>query len=552
MADIRAILEAERRGILPQRNFLALREARKRGLVPPLQRTGVQIPSPAQSFGEIRKQPAPGLGDALTQGIIDLPQGISNEIIAVGTALMRPIQTAQSFGMLAKGIYSSLTGGDEPEEHVLNAVVGDIKSRWGSFDQFKFALAEQPARILSELSIVIGGAAGLGAKAAKVSGITGVASALEKTAKIGRALDPVRLVSTPLTKAFSFVGKKIAGNLLTGSGDEFLERAYRVTPDKPRFLDALRGKIPMSTFLDDVSTSLTKAKDVGRNNYNANLAKLTNIDNTIPFNEIQSNFIKRLTNKHFNVKLDPSKPVGLNFADSIFSDARDMRTIRAIKLDIDRWAANSANQTGRGLDILKRRIDAKFIPSSTTRAISVPLRNKVKDTIVQHVKGYDALTAESEKFIGLLNDFQDVMSARSTSKANATLGKLTKLMRADNEFAQTIVKEMDALTGGQLIATASGLAGRKLTASATVGRRVQEAGVIMGLMGHADAKLGITGLMSSPRVLAEFLNVTGQVARGLQKTQQIIGASIPASVRFGGQIEGLTTNQNAQSSFLEP
>jgi hypothetical protein len=572
MPDINAILEAERRGILPTENLVALQEARKRGLIDPqgaiqasppaFQQTpgpstpasGVPFPTPEEEFGEIREQPAPSLGEAALTGLKNLPQGITQEIIGIGSVLAKPLQTAESFGMLAKGLYSSLTGGDEPEEKLLNAVVEDFKSRWGSYDQFKFALAEQPARILGELSVVVGGAAGLASKGAKLGGAVKIAKGLETTAKVGRALDPLRITGmalSPITKAFTFGGKKIAANLLSGSGDEFLEQAYRASPGKPRFLDALRGKIPMSEFLDDVQTSLTKAKDIGRNNYNTGLAALSNIDDPITFSSIQKNFIDNITSKKFNVKLAPSKPAGLDFADSVFSDARDLRTIRAVKRDIDRWASVSANQTGRGLDTLKRRIDAKFVPNSVTRAVTSKLRNEVKDTIVKNVKGYKELTAESQKFINLLDDFQDVMSARSTSKANATLGKLTRLMRKDNEFAQTIVREMDNLTGGQLIATASGLAGRKLTSRSMIGRDIQRASIVSGLLGYADAKIGITALMSSPRITAEFLNAVGKISRGIQKTQQAVGASIPASITLAGRLQGITSRQQPRLSELE-
>lgn len=497
------------------------------------QPVGIPSPSRAREFGEIRAEPVPTLPQAIIRGAAELPSGIQRELTALQSAILNPIQTAESLGMVAKGVYSAITGGNEPEERIVTALKDDLESRWGSYDQFKFAVAEQPERVLSELSIVIGGAAGLSSKAAKVAGFTKTARALEAVAATGRALDPIRLAGlavTPITESFSFVGKKIAAHLLSGAGEEFVEQAFRLGPGKPRFLDALRGRVPMSEFLDDIDSGFARARELRGLNYQVGLSGLSKLDDPINFNPIQDRFIRLITGKNYGVRLDPTKPAGLDFGRSVFSDAKDIRTIRSVAKDISNWASDSSVQTGRGLDILKRRLDAKFAPNSVTKAVTTAMRSRVKKAIVDAVPGYRNVTGEYSRFTTLLHQFEDALAVRSTAKANTTLGKLTNLMRQNNTFAQEIVRNMDQITGGQLIATAAGLAGRPFTAKATIGRRIQEAAGIMGLLARAEAKLVGVSLISSPRILGEFLNVLGKTARGIQRTQQTLGASIPASL----------------------
>jgi len=95
-------------------------------------------------------------------------------------AVTSPVETGKAIGQLGSGVYSKLEGffaNQDPQqkkqnETLLDAVVADYVNKYGSMKEFKRALAEDPASILSDISLAITGGTTAAAKATGLAGKT--------------------------------------------------------------------------------------------------------------------------------------------------------------------------------------------------------------------------------------------------------------------------------------------------------------------------------------------------------------------------------------------
>ncbi len=548
--DFNLLEEAERRGILPEEKRLALQEARRRDLVPQTpssptfqqQATSVsQVPSPVIPKEDIlRAKPVPSLPEAVVSGVKAFPGDVTRLASSAMEAMISPIQTAENLKMVAKGLYSKISGVNDPDEYVVDAIADDLKSKYGSYDNFKFSLAERPAQILNDASIVLSGIGSVGAKTANLMGYTRTANVFSKMAKVGQAIDPLRLtfqVTKPVRKLINKANKYIVGNMVTGVGEEFLEQAYRDMPGKDRFLAALRGDEPLENFLDEAKGALSAVRAERGSRYAERLAQIKPLQQELNFEPIQKALLNKLNDYRIKIDTLEDGTEHLNFSDAVVSNARDLRIIRNIFKDVSRWPENPENLTPIGFDTLKRRLDDQVVIKGATKAITTELKNLVKNELVLQVPEYAEMTKDYQDLSHLIENVEDSLALGKNTKAQTAISKLSKMLREDNEFAQQMVGKMKDVGGQDIIPIAAGLAAKPFRAQATIGRRLQEASPILSLMGAYEPLIAIGAAVSSPHVVAEFLNALGKAARTYQKAQQTVGISMPSAVAGLGELE---------------
>jgi len=162
-------------------------------------------------------------------------------------AITQPIDTIKGIGNLALGVAEkAIPGGPYPEEKYADAMGEYFGNKYGSKDAFLTELQNNPASILSDLSMFVTGGASGAAKVASLSKLGAKAApALEKVAQFGTAIDPLNLAANTTMYGASKVIPKTVAPMMYESAAKFpttlspAERA-RITET------ALQNQIPLN------------------------------------------------------------------------------------------------------------------------------------------------------------------------------------------------------------------------------------------------------------------------------------------------------------------
>jgi hypothetical protein len=230
MADLQLYLEAERRGILPADKQSLLDEARSRGLI---EGSAKSTLTPTPKIESEIPQRNYTLPEAVVTGVTNIPRGFGNlisgikETITNPSALLKTVKgmeanaaesinappvvtnaiksvmsTGQLFGPL-NDLYNRLNPSAEKENKAMaDSVTKDVERKYGTYDNFKRAIAEDPVAVALDLSSVFTGGASAFAKA------PAVASKLTTAAKYTNPMTPIvgagkvanYLTATPASK----------------------------------------------------------------------------------------------------------------------------------------------------------------------------------------------------------------------------------------------------------------------------------------------------------------------------------------------------------------
>ena len=166
------------------------------------------------------------VGEALREGVSNLPSSTWGVVKSTASALApwNLKEPAQGLKELGTGAISKAKGAvgletNEDDQRVINAILDDYSTRYGSKQGFLRAVAKDPASILMDASALItggasatAGAASKVAKGASAAGdvaraekFSGVAKGLEKARDVANLADPIQLAlktaKVPLTGA---------------------------------------------------------------------------------------------------------------------------------------------------------------------------------------------------------------------------------------------------------------------------------------------------------------------------------------------------------------
>lgn len=208
-------------------------------------------------MAEEESRPMRGV-EALKKGVTQFIPDIAR--MGVGTvAALSPYGLEEGWRVppLAKGLGQLATGNKE----LWSALSEDYKRKYGSYEGFLQAIAERPAEVMADISVV----GGLAGKAAKVSGLAKTGAALTKA---GTAIDPFRLAVKPVAATLR-KGKELMGRIpiskeaaAAGVGRELvatLETGEPVFAKNMAEAQALQAKFPGLKFTYAQATDLPSA-----------------------------------------------------------------------------------------------------------------------------------------------------------------------------------------------------------------------------------------------------------------------------------------------------
>lgn len=305
------------------------------------------------------------------------------------------------------------------------------------------------------------------------------------------------------------VGKTVTSEFLgktTGVGS----KAIREAIDNPssELIGAMRGEISEMDVLNNFKESLQNVKQARSDAYQAQLSKIpmAGKGTSLDISPIQNSLKVQL--QKFNIKV--SSKGELDFSRSTIRDAAAQNDVKSIYNDVMDWGKKPGDRTPTGVDILKRRIDDTYSPSSTARAIVQTVKNATRDLLNTKVPGYAKMTkgyADASKFIDQLSD----LSLESKNSGTA-IRKLTTLLNQNNGYRQMLAEQLSQYTTKDLEGQLAGVNLSRWSPRGIMGP-ASGAGLVYQVASHSLNPYVAVGMaMTSPRLMGELLTTMAKLA----------------------------------------
>src|SRR3990167_4154040 len=326
-------------------------------------------------------------------------------------------------------------------------------------------------------------------------------------------------IAVPIAARAAGRGIAHGEGLLTGSQDAILEaaRAGEVGGKAQKALiDTMRGTRSERAVAKDALDSLRAMKQTRAVKYRA---KMDEIQSTPFQKKIDLSPIK----EHLDDLLDRynivrSKDGGLDFSRATVDDPSAADIERMAKT-VDSWGTKAGDNTVKGLDILKRRIDDFYSPSSEARAFTSSLRNNVKSTITEAVPEYQKLTRGYEKATEVIDDISAELSLGPNAKAGTITRKLKQTLRQNFDLRRDFVEELDKAGKRNLIEQIAGVELMPLMPKG-LSRIIAGGTAVTAPFANPMALLSLPSM--SPRLIGEAALKVGQAARLIEPATRTI------------------------------
>ena len=164
-------------------------------------------------------------GDVASSALYNFPSSAGNVLNEAVNAVLHPIDTAGDVWNVASGAVQKMIPGQYENEKYADAVGRYFANRYGSMDEFKNALAQDPAGVLADISSVFTGGGALAKGVAKVSTLGNAAKAAGIAEKAGNIASSVASATDPFSLAMKGAGR--AADAMTSSPYGVAGRLYQ-------------------------------------------------------------------------------------------------------------------------------------------------------------------------------------------------------------------------------------------------------------------------------------------------------------------------------------
>lgn len=439
----------------------------------------------------------------------------------IGQAVTSPKETLSGLGGTLGGLlFQGLPEGvGNPETRarqteMYNNAKQYLGERFGGQENLLRTLQNDPVGLAADLSAVLtgGGSALLKAQSAigRTGGLVGNVGKYAKTA--GEYTNPITGVQ--------YVAKESLPTIMAGvtrTSPESFITGYEAGKEGGNalksFRGAMTGKIPESDIVFNVKKGINIMGDNASNVYNtlktgwANTGQRLNYDNILNgLDEVKSQF-KVGGNANAPSKLLKLEQQKLNELDSIVSEFRNPRY-----------------HTAEGFDFMKQKI-GKAMPSAEYSKEVRGAYTKVLDDVrneLSNVQGYDSAMTNYSKTMSAINDIKQ--SLTSGQNVEGGIRKVLSLVKdaPTQEYRLSIADTLKNATGIDIMPAVAGSSLKDLTspyfkntmlgggAATGIASFINPAYTLPALGGLAGA-----GIVTSPRLLGELSQLSGQVARYL-------------------------------------
>ena len=375
--------------------------------------------------------------NTFVQALTNIPSSAKQFASDIITPFLSPIKTAKTIGQLVSGTVQLFTDGEQENEALARAVGDFYKQRYGSLDNIKQTLATDPVGLLSDLSVVLTGGGTLAAKLPAAAGTVG-----KVASTVGKVVDPVNVAAKGVAAASPIVSKPVSQvfGLTTGAGGRAVSEAFQSGAEGGKradtFTDNLRGKVDAENVVDEAFAGMKAIEEKSKKNYLKGIDELELGKQKINFSNIEKAINDLIEGKKFKGEFTVSQNA--------------VNKIKSIKEIVARWKANKGLHNAKGIDMLKRKIDAEYptgLKVGDSGVIVTQIRNKVKDALVKEVPNYSKVMKKYEDAINLEQKLKKELGMGNKKAAGTILRKLQSVMRdnVNTNFGKRFdyVKQLD-------------------------------------------------------------------------------------------------------------
>jgi hypothetical protein len=480
-----------------------------------------------------------------------------NVIDGLIQAISSPVQTARGIAdVAAGGFYNAMPAAVQRGINAIevnpaaqqraiqtaNVVGQELVKPYSSTQGFKQTVEEDPFRILSDVSMLAGGA-GAGLKAANIGA---------KTAQAGNVLSAASNVLNPVTQAIAAtkaVGKgaeAIGKGYLaakSGVGMEPIEQAIKAGAEgNQTFLENMRDKVPSLQVLDDAKSNLAQMNADKMKEYRSGMVNIKNDKTVLDFTGIDNALKNAESMAYFKGKVkDPT--------------AADV--LKNMKAEVENWKnSNPADyHTPEAMDALKQTLWQYFgklgKEEKTAYAAGKQVYDSVKSEIGKQAPTYAQVMKGYSESSDLINEIERTLSLGDKASADTAMRKLQSLMRnnVNTNYGQrvSLAQELSKAGGIDLMPALAGQAMNSLTPRGLQSvSNVPTAYLAYGAGGPALAVADV--LSSSPRVVGEAAYKYGQMAGALNKGAEAVSSRVPMTpqqAKMAALLAGQAGNQQS-------
>lgn len=461
-------------------------------------------------------------GDVAKGALVNAPSSAVQFGSDLIQPVLHPIDTATAIKDLGAGVLQKIgiLSGDDQVKYA-DAVGQFFVDRYGSVEGFKKALAKDPVGILSDVSLVLTGPAGV---AAKIGGTTGKVA--ETVGAVGRAIDPVTIAGKT-----AMVGGRVASEVIGGVGThtgaqpirEAAKAGFEGGAREAAFTDSMRGNTAIGDVATEAKAALENIRKERGDAYRTAMKEIGKDTEVLDFGKIDSAVSATQNIKNYKGQDLSPKTKGI----------RD-----EINGEIAAWKALDPKEfhTAEGLDALKQKIgDIRDAAAYGTpeRKVADAAYNAVRGTIVDQAPEYAKIMGAYEKASDLIKEIEKTLSVNPKANIDTTVRKLQSVLRNDvNANFGKRGELANYLVNAGAVNLLSKLAGQSLSAWTPrgMGKLVAGGAGILGLGGHLSLPIA-AGLAaaSSPRLVGEGALVAGRAGRLAKDVAPIA----PASFQLG-------------------
>lgn len=467
------------------------------------------------------------LGQTLYKAAPNVPKSAGKFMHDLVQPIIHPIDTATGLKNLGLGILQKVAPMDSGLQQLLkdrdytkyaDAAGQYLLDRYGSPENIRKTLIEDPVGIAADLSLVLTGG---GSLAARAPGVVGRAA--EAAATVGRAIDPIvgtgkaiKGAGTLATRGIEALGTHTgAGSLSTAA------KAGREGGEAGRIFEGnLRGTLPMEDVVKSARDSVREIKKERGLEYQTDLAM-------IGLNE------KPLTmDKIFNA-LDDVERIqqfkGQHGRGPVQSLDTATASIRDKAADIVRdWSYLDPKEfhTALGLDALKKKIGNEVLDvtvrGTPEHRVAEKIYMAVRDAIIEQagpryakaMKGYEEASE-------VIKQLESTLSLKPGATLDTALRKLQSILRNNVNtsygFRRNLAQYLINNGSPHLM---EALAGQALNPGIARGWGKLAAGIGLEMLAIKPNLLSMAGLaakapLMSPRVMGEAYYAGGKVAGAL-------------------------------------